>query len=393
MNPAAAAVRRWTMTKLRGITWNHTRGYMPMVATAQRFSELFPDIEISWEKRSLQQFADSPIEKLADVYDLLVIDHPFAGYAAAHDVLLPLDEFLPASFLEDQASNSVGASGVSYSYGGHTWAVAVDAATPVCGYRRDLLELAHISPPRTWEDLLEMAGRGLVVVPAIGIDSLMNFYMLSNALGEKPFCTSEAIVSDRIGLSALGMLSSLISLCDASCLKRNPIATWDLLAAGNSTALCPFAYGYSNYGRPGYAANVLEFGPLIATSDARPFRSTLGGTGLAISSRAKSVDSALSYCEFVASAVCQRTLYFDSGGQPGHRRAWLDQEVNWRCGGFFANTLQTLDEAWLRPRYNGYLHFQDAASVVVHFYLQNEVSAEQALIEMNRIYIASRRVE
>src|ERR1019366_9097933 len=112
------------------------------VATAQRFSELHPGIDIRWERRSLQQFADWPIEKLAEHYDLLVIDHPFAGYAAEHDVLLPLDEHLPASYLAGQAANSVGASHASYTYGGHHWALAIDAATPVSGYRKDLLRRA-----------------------------------------------------------------------------------------------------------------------------------------------------------------------------------------------------------------------------------------------------------
>jgi len=48
-------------TVLRGIAWDHTRGFVPMVATAQRFHELHPEIEIRWEKRSLQAFADAPI--------------------------------------------------------------------------------------------------------------------------------------------------------------------------------------------------------------------------------------------------------------------------------------------------------------------------------------------
>ena len=40
------------MIELRGITWNHTRGYLPMAATAQRFSEMHPGVSIHWEKRS-----------------------------------------------------------------------------------------------------------------------------------------------------------------------------------------------------------------------------------------------------------------------------------------------------------------------------------------------------
>lgn len=378
------------MIELRGITWNHTRGYLPMVATAQRFSELHPGVEIRWEKRSLQQFADWPIEKLAEVYDLLVIDHPFSGYAATHDVLLPLDTLLPASFLADQAAQSVGVSHASYSFGGHHWALAIDAATPVCGYRPDLLERAGASLPRNWDELMSLAGRGLVAIPAIGIDSLMNFYMLCDALGEQPFAGADAVVSASTGVQALEMLAALVQACDSACLGRNPIATWDHLAANGTAALCPFGYGYSNYARRGYAAHVLEFGPLIATPEGRPFRSTLGGAGLAISSRCAHVDEAVQYSLFTASPECQRGLYFDSGGQPGHRQAWNDETVNQRCGDYFARTLQTLDEAWLRPRYSGYLHFQDKASLTVHAFLRGTAGARDTLLEMNRLYTESR---
>ena len=47
------------MIDLKGITWNHTRGLLPMLATAQHFEETHPDVRLRWEKRSLQAFADS----------------------------------------------------------------------------------------------------------------------------------------------------------------------------------------------------------------------------------------------------------------------------------------------------------------------------------------------
>ena len=50
---------------LKGITWSHSRGFTSIVAVSQRFSELHPDVEITWEKRSLQEFADAPLENLA----------------------------------------------------------------------------------------------------------------------------------------------------------------------------------------------------------------------------------------------------------------------------------------------------------------------------------------
>ena len=94
--------------RLIGMTWNHTRGFLLLAATAQHFAEVHSGVEIVWQKRSLQAFGDQSLEQLAPQFDLLVVDHPFVGYAAANPVLLPLDEHLPAEFLADQAVTALG---------------------------------------------------------------------------------------------------------------------------------------------------------------------------------------------------------------------------------------------------------------------------------------------
>src|SRR5262249_50567633 len=158
--------------------WNHSRGYLPMVATAQRFSEsVFPSTEIVWEKRSLQEFADQPIDALADAYDLLVIDHPWAGFAAQSQVLLPLDEEL-FEFLPDQAQNSVGKSHESYQWGGHQWALAIDAAAPVSAHRPDLMQVAGCALPQSWDEMIALGKKGLVCCPSIPLDTFCNFMNL-----------------------------------------------------------------------------------------------------------------------------------------------------------------------------------------------------------------------
>lgn len=373
------------MTGLTGITWNHTRGYLPMAATAQRFSELHPDISIRWEKRSLQSFADFPVEKLAENFDLLVIDHPFVGYAAGHKVLLPLDEYIPAEYLNQQASNAVGKSHESYCYGGRQWALAIDAATPVSGWRPDLLRKAKAAVPRTWTELLDLARRGLVAVPALAVDSLMHFYMMCGGLGEDPFQRDEEVVGRRVGSQALIMLRELVTLCGPASLDRNPIATWELLSSGNSAAYCPFAYGYSNYARRRYAAHRIEFGGLLSLNGSAPLRSTLGGAGLAISIHCRQRDAALQYVQFTSSAATQCGVYFDAGGQPGHRQAWLDAETNRIGHDFFRNTLATLDQAFLRPRFDGYLRFQEEGAGVVHEYLRQRGDEGIVIDRLNAI--------
>ncbi len=374
---------------LSGITWNHTRGYLPLVATAQRFSELHPGITIEWQKRSLQEFADFPIEKLAERFDLIIIDHPFAGHAATHPVLLPLEEYLPPDFLTDQAAHSVGVSHASYQFGGHQWALAIDAATPVSSWRPDLLERYQVALPETWEDLLALARRRMVALPAIPVDSLMNFYMLCLALGEELFSNDEFVVSQAIGVEALERLRELVLLCDPACLERNPIRTYEALVGGDELAYCPFAYGYVNYSRPEYTSKPLRFGGLVSYAG-QQLHSTLGGTGLAISQHCQQLPVALEYARFVADPACQCGMYVASGGQPGHRSAWLDPVINAGCDNFFLNTLATLDAAYLRPRYSGYIPFQDHAGPVVHTYLREGGNPQAALEQIDQIYRRSK---
>jgi multiple sugar transport system substrate-binding protein len=372
---------------LTGMTWDHTRGFVPMVATSQRFSEIHPEVEITWQKRSLKAFGDQPIEELAAQFDFLVIDHPFVGFAASHPVILPLDQHLSASYLAEQAAGSVGASHPSYTYGGHHWGLAIDAATPVASWRADLLEQADASPPETWEELLSLARRGLIAVPAVPIDSLMNLYMLCLALGEDPFGDPERFAPTS-GVEALTQLRELVLLCNPACFQRNPIRTYEALVSGQA-AYCPFAYGYSNYARAGYAEHRLIFGGLV-TYGGRALRSTLGGTGLAISAACRHRDIALEYARYVASPICQRTLFVASGGQPGHRSAWEDPDANAMTANFFRDTLPTLDDAYLRPRYNGYMHFQDQAAPIVQRFLREGGDAGEVIRELNSLYAEPR---
>jgi multiple sugar transport system substrate-binding protein len=375
--------------RLRGITWNHTRGFLPLVATAQRYGELHPGVAIEWQKRSLQEFADHPVERLAEQFDLLVIDHPFTGFAAAHDILVPWDDLLPVEFLADQAANSVGASHRSYAYGDHQWALAIDAATPVSAYRPDLLERYGVALPQTWTDLIGLARRGLVLLPAIPVDTLMNFYMLCIGFGEEPFLRRDRVVSSEVGAAALLALRELIDLCEPACLARNPIATYEALIAGERAVYCPFAYGYANYARPEYASQPLRFGGLV-TLDGRRLRSTLGGAGLALSQHCSERFVAADYAQYVASPACQRGLFFVSGGQPGHRSAWSDPAVNWLSHDYFLNTLPSLDDAYLRPRYPGYIPFQELAGNAVYHYMQEGGDARPTLAELDRLYCESR---
>ncbi len=138
------------MVKLKGMTWSHPRGYDPMVACSKLWLEK-TGFEITWEKRSLQDFESFPVEELAAAYDLIVIDHPHVGQITREDCLMPLDDAAHADELAAIAAGTVGRSYPSYNWRGRQWAFPIDAATQVQAYRPDRLsgpisDLAEIIP-------------------------------------------------------------------------------------------------------------------------------------------------------------------------------------------------------------------------------------------------------
>jgi multiple sugar transport system substrate-binding protein len=345
---------------LNGITWGHSRGIAPLQALSQRYSELHSGVEIKWDKRTLQEFADYPIEKLTEAYDLLIIDHPWVGCAAATNCVLPLDQYLPKEYLKDQLDNSVGQSHISYNYNGHHWALAVDAATPAASYRQNLLKQNNISVPETWEEVLDLAKAGKVAVPGIPIDLLMNFYSFCLAYGKEPFQNDQEVIDTETGIKAIETMKQLYSVVDKKMFQYNPIAVAELMTTTNDYWYCPFAYCYSNYSREGYADHLLHYTNVVSFSGNK-LRTTIGGTGLAVSAFSQHKETAIDFAAMVCSGRCQRTMYVQNGGQPAHRSAWMDESANYLTNNFFKMVLPIMENGYLRPRYNGYLHFQDHA--------------------------------
>lgn len=374
-----------TTTVIKGVTWAHSRGLTPLLAISQRFMELHPQVKITWTTRSLQAFADFSVEQLTAEYDLLIIDHPWVGTAAATQCVLPLNEFLPASFMEDQQMNSVGKSHESYFFGTGQWAMAIDAATPAASYRKDLFEQFDEQIPTTWEALIALAKRGKVALPAIPIDILMNFYSFCIANGQHPFTTTDKAIDDATGLLALEMMKELYGLLDASMFNNNPIAVADLMTSTNDYWYCPFAYCYSNYARRGYAKHLLSYDDVVSYKG-KKMSTTIGGTGLAVSAFSQQQQLAIEFVRMAVSPECQQTMYVEHGGQPAHLAAWQNTTANLLTNQFFKNVFPVMENGYIRPRYHGYLHFQDHAGKFIQQYFLSKISARATLQQMNTLY-------
>ena len=368
---------------IRGMTWDHPRGYDPMAASAESFHQQNPEVKIIWEKRSLQAFADRPIELMAFDYDLMVIDHPHVGEASRKNLIYELNEAEGFKVeLDNLKRASVGLSHQSYNYNNNQYALAIDAAAPVSAYRSDLIE----NIPSTFEEIIKLAEKSKVMWPIKPVDAISSFNTIAANIGSQINKNHGSFIDISTGKSILEMMKSLADLVPKNCLSMNPIETLDYMSSNNDIIYCPLLYGYSNYSRKGFRNSLINFTNIPSFNENKNncSGSQIGGTGLAISKNTKYLETALRYTFWVASELCQKDIYYKSGGQPGHLNAWQDENINHDCKNFFKNTLDTLEKSWLRPRYDGYMYYQDIAGTLVNNFLKEETSVHFTINEMKK---------
>lgn len=372
---------------LRGLTWDHVRGYGPLRATASIYAEQH-GIHVTWDARSLKDFGDAPIDTLAEHYDLLIIDHPHVGMAAASGCILPLDAYIAPDILATLAAQSAGPSHTSYYYAGHQWALAIDAAVQTSAYRPDLMPAPL---PANWDAVLEL-GRTLqpngqyIGMPLCPTDAICSFLSLCASLGNPPGQEGGGLVQPEIGLRALLWLAEMRQIGHPDSLSWNPILMLDYMSQHDDLVYCPLTFCYTNYARSGFRAHLVMFHNIPGVRGA-----LLGGTGFAVSSRCATPELAVAYGVWLCSAETQRTLYVEYGGQPGNIVAWQDEAANQLTHNFFRNTLDTLQTAYVRPRHNGFVAFQEAAGNLIHAYLRDMTDPQVCLDQINTLYQSSFR--
>jgi multiple sugar transport system substrate-binding protein len=381
-------------TILTGLTWDHPRGYAPLVNGAPEYEKRNPGLTIRWDRRTLREFGEAPIEQYVDRYDLLVVDHPFVGYAAAHEVLVDLAPFLTEAEKLLRAADSVGPSWDSYWYQGGLWALPIDAATQVASFRPDLLRQFGPAPPNTFDGVLTLARKArdfgkFIVVPACPTDAISLFFTLRANLGHPIAEASELFAAEAVGQEVLDRLHTLISAAHPNSVEWNPIQVYDFMTSTSDAIYCPFGFGYSNYSRAGRAVQ-LKFANAPAAGRQGCAGTMLGGTGIAVSKKSRHPEKAIAYAKWLVSQEHQRGTYFREGGQPASLSAWTDPIIDAEAGGFFSGTLRTLQTAYLRPRFDGFVGFFEAAGIEINKCLKRQVSDSHLIAWLNARYAAQR---
>ena len=151
-------------------------------------------------------------------------------------------------------------------------------------------------------------------------------------------------------------------------------------------AYSPALFGYVNYARPGFRGNALEYCDLPSFRGSALKRGILGGTGLGVSSKTAHPEAARDFAAWVSSEPVQSGIYLENEGQPGNRLTWLKHGDDPRYRGFFTGALDTMENAWTRPRDIWFLGFVDeVCEIFPDFFLKDRDEA-WFLSRINALY-------
>ena len=375
--------------KLKGVTWDHPRGYDPLIACTQLWRGLV-GTEIAWDRRSLQEFESYPLKDLARDYDLLIIDHPHIGEAVATGCLVSLDGQDHDGVLTELAAESVGPSFASYEWRGRQWALPVDAAAQVQAWRPELIE----QPAERWSDVVGLARQRLLACPLRPPHSLMTLFTIANNLGTPSDVAGTDLFAPDSGVDAVEMLRELSAALDPADFARDPIAVLEVMAQEDSAIACaPWIYGYASYARDGFRRHRVAFADIPALGTIGAAGSVLGGAGIAISAFSRNASDAMRFAAWITSGAVQAVPYAAAGGQPAHATAWRDPSINALTPDFYRATRATLDGAWVRPRHDGYMSFQHDAAERLNAGLSSGEPAPAIVAALNALHRASRARE
>ena len=253
--------------------------------------------------------------------DVFMGDVIWPAQFAAHQLAVPLSDYLPKSYWDQFASGlDTGAS-----YKGKVYGSPLFEDQGFMYYRKDLLQKAGLQPPTTWEQLESEAktlvSKGLVkygfVFQGASYEGLTCNFMeyLTSAGGSATNSDySKASLDSPAAVKAATFMRSLVTsgATPAAVSTFQEAQAMNIFGAGNAAFLRNWDYAYSNATTPATGKlNASQVGvePMPAfAGQPTPGYSNIGGWNMYINPHSKNVAVDLTFIKWLASDQAQTIL-------------------------------------------------------------------------------------
>jgi multiple sugar transport system substrate-binding protein len=253
--------------------------------------------------------------------DVFMGDVIWPAQFAAHQLAVPLSDYLPKSYWDQFASGLV--QGASYK--GKVYGSPLFEDQGFMYYRKDLLSKAGLQPPTTWEQLESEAktlvSKGLVkygfVFQGASYEGLTCNFMeyLTSAGGSATNSDySKASLDSPAAVKAATFMRSLVTsgATPAAVSTFQEAQAMNIFGAGNAGFLRNWDYAYSNATTPATGKlNASQVGvePMPAfAGQPTPGYSNIGGWNMYINPHSKNVAVDLTFIKWLASDQAQTIL-------------------------------------------------------------------------------------
>ncbi len=330
---------------VRLVTWkpNQPRVWRRVLA---RFERTHPGMTLRVETgpHSSTAFHDLLTQKLKNKsagVDVFLMDVVWPAEFASAGWALPLDSRLPPAEREKFLPACIQAA----TYRGHVWGLPLNIDSGVFYYRRDLLRRYGEKVPRTWPEMVAVAGRVMAAERRAGrrlwglsaqlrqyeglVCDMLEFIKSNGGAVLDPK-SGRCLLAEPPALAAVRFVRDNIvgRISPRGVLTYQEPESLALFAAGRALFMrnWPYAYQVANAGERSQVRGDVG----VATLPAFPGHAssaTLGGWQVGVSAFSRDPDAAWALASFLTGEQAQRIFALDAGRAPTRRAVYHDPQV------------------------------------------------------------------
>jgi multiple sugar transport system substrate-binding protein len=348
------------------VVWASTKGGGTPKKLADAFNAKAGPVTVDF-----QEFANDS-QKLHDqfvtvfgakdtTYDIIAADIPWAPEFASAGFLMPLDKYVTPDVRKNFFEGSLQGATFKDKLYGLPWYQSLG----VLFYRKDILDKAGLQPPKTFDEMTDMAAK-LQTADMYGYVfagfkneglSAMWLELLWGFGGEYWDASSGKVLVNSPEAEA--SLQWMVDVIYNKKVTPDKIITFkgpDLqatFAQGNAVFARAFATAISDFEKPESKVKGKWGAVPMLSAAGKPRSGSLGNWNLSISANSKNPDAAWKFIEYLTSLEAQKTMALNEGVLPSLQAAYNEPEIKTAnaASPIFAEAFSTAKPRPVTPAY------------------------------------------